>query len=162
VDSTRIENSDGEAANWLSYGRTYDEQRFSPLKQINADNAKNLGLAWFADLDTNRGQEATPLFVDGVVYISIAWSMVKAYDGSTGKLLWSYDPGVPRELGVNACCHVVNRGVAPGTGRSLWPRSMVGSSRSTPQPESRSGPRSLSTPTSPTRLRRPLVLSRAA
>ena len=112
VDSTRIENSDGEAANWLSYGRTYDEQRFSPLKQINADNAKNLGLAWFADLDTNRGQEATPLFVDGVVYISTAWSMVKAYDGSTGKLLWSYDPEVPRELGVNACCDVVNRGVA--------------------------------------------------
>jgi glucose dehydrogenase len=112
VDSARIENSNGDAANWLSYGRTYDEQRFSPLNQINADNAKNLGLAWFADLDTNRGQEATPLVVDGVVYISTAWSMVKAYDGSTGKLVWTYDPGVARELGVNACCDVVSRGVA--------------------------------------------------
>jgi len=112
VNGTRVENGDGEARNWLSYGRTYDEQRYSPLKQINADNATNLGLAWFADLDTNRGQEATPLVVDGVVYISTAWSMVKAYDGRTGKLLWSYDPVVPRELGVNACCDVVNRGVA--------------------------------------------------
>jgi quinohemoprotein ethanol dehydrogenase len=112
VDGSRIENGDAEAANWLSYGRTYSEQRFSPLKQINAGNAKNLGLAWFADLETNRGQEATPLVVDGVVYISTAWSMVKAYDGRTGELLWSYDPAVPRELGVNACCDVVNRGVA--------------------------------------------------
>ena len=112
VDGARIENSDGEARNWLSYGRTYSEQRYSPLKRINSDNAKNLGLAWFADLDTNRGQEATPLAVDGVVYISTAWSMVKAYDGVTGKLLWSYDPAVPRAVGVNACCDAVSRGVA--------------------------------------------------
>jgi quinohemoprotein ethanol dehydrogenase len=112
VDGTRIENADAEPQNWLSYGRTYDEQRYSPLQQINAENAKNLGLAWFADLGTNRGQEATPLVVDGVVYISTAWSLVKAYDGRTGQLLWSYDPAVPRELGVNACCDVVNRGVA--------------------------------------------------
>jgi len=112
VDGARIENADAEARNWLSYGRTYSEQRYSPLKQINAENAKELGLAWFADLDTNRGQEATPLVIDGVVYISTAWSMVKAYDGRTGSLLWAYDPAVPRELGVNACCDVVNRGVA--------------------------------------------------
>jgi quinohemoprotein ethanol dehydrogenase len=72
VDGARIENSYAEARNWLSYGRTYSEQRYSPLKQINADNARDLGLAWFADLDTNRGQEATPLVVDGVLYISTA------------------------------------------------------------------------------------------
>ena len=112
VDGARIESSDAEARNWLSYGRTYSEQRYSPLKRINSDNAKNLGLAWFADLDTNRGQEATPLAIDGVVYISTAWSMVKAYDGATGKLLWSYDPAVPRAVGVNACCDAVSRGVA--------------------------------------------------
>jgi quinohemoprotein ethanol dehydrogenase len=112
VDGARIENADAEARNWLSYGRTYSEQRYSPLNRINSDNAKNLGLAWFADLDTNRGQEATPLAIDGVVYISTAWSMVKAYDGVTGRLLWSYDPAVPRVIGVNACCDAVNRGVA--------------------------------------------------
>ena len=117
VDATRMNNADRDAANWLSYGRTYSEQRFSPLTKMTADNAKQLGLAWFADLDTNRGQEATPLVIDGVMYVSTAWSMVKAYDAATGKLLWSYDPEVPRELGVEGCCDVVNRGVAAWNGK---------------------------------------------
>jgi alcohol dehydrogenase (cytochrome c)/quinohemoprotein ethanol dehydrogenase len=112
VTGARLEDTDGEARNWLSYGRTYDEQRYSPLTKINADNANRLGLAWFADLDTHRGQEATPLIVDGVMYVSTAWSLLKAYDARSGKLLWSYDPKVPRDLGVNACCDVVSRGVA--------------------------------------------------
>jgi quinohemoprotein ethanol dehydrogenase len=112
VDGERIANADAEPGNWLSYGRTYSEQRFSPLARINDKNAQNLGLAWFADLDTNRAQEATPLVVDGVMYISTAWSLVKAYEARTGKLLWAYDPQVRRELGVNACCDVGNRGVA--------------------------------------------------
>ena len=117
VDSARMNNADRDAANWLSYGRTYSEQRFSPLSKITTDNAKQLGLAWFADLDTNRGQQATPLVIDGVMYVSTAWSMVKAYDAATGKLLWSYDPQVPRELGVKGCCDVVNRGVAAWKGK---------------------------------------------
>jgi quinohemoprotein ethanol dehydrogenase len=117
VDGARIEGGENEARNWLSYGRTYSEQRFSPLTQINVDNAKNLGLAWFAELKSNRGQEATPLAVDGVVYISTAWSMVNAYDGRTGRLLWSYDPVVPREVGINGCCEVVSRGVAAWNGK---------------------------------------------
>jgi quinohemoprotein ethanol dehydrogenase len=112
VDGERIANADAEPGNWLSYGRTYSEQRYSPLKQINDKNAQKLGLAWFADLDTNRAQEATPLIVDGAMYVSTAWSLVKAYDARTGKLLWAYDPQVHRELGVNACCDVGNRGVA--------------------------------------------------
>jgi len=117
VDAARMNNADRDAANWLSYGRTYSEQRFSPLTKITPDNAKQLGLAWFADLDTNRGQEATPLVIDGVMYVSTAWSMVKAYDAATGKLLWSYDPEVPRELGVKGCCDVVSRGVAAWNGK---------------------------------------------
>ena len=97
---------------WLSTGRTYDEQRFSPLTQINDKNADTLGIAWSADLDTQRGQEATPLMIDGRLIVSTAWSMVKAFDAKTGKLLWSYDPKVPRETLVKACCDAVNRGVA--------------------------------------------------
>jgi quinohemoprotein ethanol dehydrogenase len=97
---------------WLSYGRTHDEQRFSPLEAINPETVKGLGLAWSADLDTNRGQEATPIVVDGVIYISTAWSMVKAYDAVSGKQLWSYDPKVPRETLIRVCCDAVNRGVA--------------------------------------------------
>src|SRR5216684_2242195 len=117
VDAARMSGADRDAANWLSYGRTYSEQRFSPLSSITADNAKQLGLAWYADLDTNRGQQATPLVIDGVMYVSTAWSMVKAYDAATGKLLWSYDPQVPRELGVKGCCDVVSRGVAAWKGK---------------------------------------------
>ena len=78
VDSKRMGEADREPGNWMSYGRTYSEQRFSPLDQITADNVKKLGLAWYADFDTNRGQEATPLVIDGVLYVSIAWSMVNA------------------------------------------------------------------------------------
>jgi quinohemoprotein ethanol dehydrogenase len=117
VDAARIEGADQDPANWMTYGRTYSEQRFSPLSKITADNVGQLGLAWFADLETNRGQEATPLVIDGVMYISTAWSMVKAFDAKTGALLWSYDPAVPRELGVRGCCDVVNRGVAAWKGK---------------------------------------------
>jgi PQQ-dependent dehydrogenase (methanol/ethanol family) len=102
----------GTDSDWLSYGRTYDEQRFSPLKAINVDNAKDLGLAWSADFDTARGQEATPLVIDGKLYTTTAWSKVRAYDGATGKLLWEYDPKVPGPVAVKACCDVVNRGLA--------------------------------------------------
>jgi glucose dehydrogenase len=73
----------------LSHGRSYGEQRFSPLDQINRQTVGALGLAWFADLDTRRGQEATPLVADGVLYVSTAWSKVKAYDAATGR------PGEP-------------------------------------------------------------------
>jgi alcohol dehydrogenase (cytochrome c)/quinohemoprotein ethanol dehydrogenase len=117
VDGPRISQADKDAANWPTYGRTYSEQRYSPLSKITADNAKRLGLAWHADLDTSRGQAATPLVIDGVMYVSTAWSMVKAYDAKSGKLLWSYDPEVPREFGVKGCCDVVNRGVAAWNGK---------------------------------------------
>ena len=117
VDATRLGEADHEPGNWMTYGRTYAEQRFSPLSRITAGNVKQLGLAWYADLDTNRGQEATPLVIDGVLYVSTAWSMVKAYNAKTGGLLWSYDPAVPRALGVRGCCDVVNRGVAAWQGK---------------------------------------------
>jgi len=97
---------------WLSYGRDYAETRFATLKQINDGTVGQLGLAWFADLDTARGQESTPLMHDGVLYVTTAWSMVKAYDARTGALKWSYDPQVPREKLVDVCCDAVNRGVA--------------------------------------------------
>ena len=97
---------------WLTYGRDLAEQRFSPLTLINDANVGQLGLAWSHDLETARGQEATPLMHDGVLYVSTAWSMVKAFDAKTGALKWEYDPKVPRETLVRACCDAVNRGVA--------------------------------------------------
>ncbi|MEJ0038236.1 MAG: PQQ-dependent dehydrogenase, methanol/ethanol family [Gammaproteobacteria bacterium] len=108
---------DDAANQWPSVGRTSEEQRFSPLAQINSGNVNKLGLAWYADFDTNRGQEATPLFIDGVLYLSTAWSKVKAYDARTGKLLWAFDPKVPGEFAGRGCCDVVNRGVAAWDGK---------------------------------------------
>lgn len=109
TDAKLLAAAEGE---WLSYGRDYAEQRFSTLTQINDKNVGELGLAWSADLDTARGQEATPLMHDGTLYITTAWSLVKAYDARTGALKWSYDPKVPREKLVEVCCDAVNRGVA--------------------------------------------------
>jgi quinohemoprotein ethanol dehydrogenase len=117
IDGTRIANADREPGNWLAHGRTYDEQRFSPLKGINAGNVASLGLAWSWDTGTTRGLESTPLVVDGVMFNSGSWSVVWAHDARTGELLWSYDPQVPREWGRYACCDVVNRGVALWKGK---------------------------------------------
>jgi len=116
VDGKRIAAADSNAE-WLSYGKGYSEQRFSPLDKINAGNVGQLGLAWFAEFDTDRGQEATPLVVDGVLYTSTAWSKVFAFDAKTGKQLWKFDPKVEGAKGFNACCDVVNRGVAVWKGR---------------------------------------------
>jgi quinohemoprotein ethanol dehydrogenase len=117
VNGSRLLAADVEPGQWMSHGRTYNEQRFSPLDQINTGTVGKLGLAWFADLDSRRGQEATPLVADGVLYVSTAWSKVKAFDATTGKPLWTYDPEVPGEWAVNACCDVVNRGVALWQGK---------------------------------------------
>jgi quinohemoprotein ethanol dehydrogenase len=117
VDGARIIGADQEPGNWMSHGRTYSEQRFSPLKEINERNIGELGLAWYYDLDTDRGQEATPIVVDGVMYFTSAWSKVFALNAATGARLWSYDPKVPPEWAVNACCDVVNRGVAVWKGK---------------------------------------------
>ncbi len=117
VDDARLVAAGDDPSVWLSYGRTYDEQRHSPLDQIHAGNVGELGLGWHYELGTKRGLEATPIFVDGVLYFTGTWSVVHAVDARTGELLWKHDPAVPRETGGKACCDVVNRGVAVYRGR---------------------------------------------
>jgi PQQ-dependent dehydrogenase (methanol/ethanol family) len=117
VTAERLLAADAEPGQWLATGRTYGEQRFSPLAEIDTSNVGELGLAWFGDLRVPRAQESTPLFVDGVLYVTTAWSNVKAYDARTGRELWHYDADVPGEWGSRACCDVVNRGVAVWNGR---------------------------------------------
>jgi quinohemoprotein ethanol dehydrogenase len=112
VNGEAIIAADQRPGVWLSHGRTYSEQRFSPLKQITTENVTGLGLAWTSDLDTNRGMEATPIVVDGVMYLTSAWSVAYAYNAKTGERLWKFDPEVDKARGVSACCDVVNRGVA--------------------------------------------------
>ena len=107
----------GDGTDWPAIGRDYNEQRFSPLTQINDRNVQQLGIAWSADLPDARGQESTPVMVDGVLYVTGPWSKVFAFDAVSGKLVWTYDPKVDGLKGVQSCCDVVNRGVAVWKGR---------------------------------------------
>jgi PQQ-dependent dehydrogenase (methanol/ethanol family) len=116
VDGARLAAAD-QNTDWPAVSKGYAEQRFSPLDKVNAANVSQLGLAWFAQFDTDRGQEATPVEVDGVIYTTTAWSKVFAFDAATGKPLWAYDPKVEGSKGFDACCDVVNRGVAVWKGR---------------------------------------------
>jgi PQQ-dependent dehydrogenase (methanol/ethanol family) len=118
VDAARLAAADADPGQWMSHGRTSDEQRFSPLADIDTDNVQDLKLAWHYDLDAiARGQSTTPLVIDGVMYVTTTWSKLFALDATSGKLLWSYDPEVPGDWGVNACCDVTNRGVAAWQGK---------------------------------------------
>ena len=112
IDDARLRAADTDVGNWLTHGRTYDERRTSPLDQIDEHNVSRLGLAWSLELGTNRGVEATPIVVDGVLFATGPWSVVYAVDARSGRLIWQHDPQVPRRYGRIACCDVVNRGVA--------------------------------------------------
>ena len=109
--------SGGDGRDWAAAGFNYAEQRYSPLTQVNAGNVGQLGLAWSADMPDARGQEATPIVIDGKLFVTGPWSKVFAFDAATGRPLWTYDPGVDKQKGAQACCDVVNRGVAAWKGR---------------------------------------------
>jgi len=91
VDGAAIANEQ-DTGNWLSYGRTYSEQRYSPLDQINENTVAGLKADWALELPTDRTLLATPIVVDGVMYISGSYSVVRAVDAQSGKVLWTYDP----------------------------------------------------------------------
>jgi len=123
VDTERLvaSQSPENAGQWMSYGRDYSEQRYSPLKQITVDNVSQLGLTWYADLAERGGSyETTPVVVDGRIFVTAPWSKVYAFDAKTGKPLWKYDPKVPGEWAVKLCCGIVNRGVAVWKGKVIW------------------------------------------
>jgi quinohemoprotein ethanol dehydrogenase len=117
VDGAAIIAADQRPGIWISHGRTYSEQRFSPLAKVNKETVGQLGLAWSQNLDVGRGMEATPIVVDGTMYVTSAWSIVYALDAKTGERKWTFDPKVDKARGVYACCDVVNRGVAIWKGK---------------------------------------------
>jgi quinohemoprotein ethanol dehydrogenase len=117
VTTQRLLHADSEPSQWMTYGGDYNEQRYSRLTKITPDNVKKLGLKWFADYDTNLSQDGTPLYIDGVIYTSTAWSKVYAFDAVTGKTLWQYDPKTPGEWIRNVCCGIANRGIAAYNGK---------------------------------------------
>ena len=112
INQERIINADNEPGSWLSHGRNYEEQRYSPLVQINKNNIDNLELAWSFDMSSTRALESTPIVVDGTMFLTSEWSIVYAIDAKTGNEVWYYDPEVPKDWGRKACCDVVNRGAA--------------------------------------------------
>ena len=117
IDGNSIRANAATSKDWPAVGLDYGETRFSKLDQINAGNVKNLGLVWSYSLDSSRGVEATPIVVDGIMYVSAPWSVVHAIDARTGKGIWTFDPEVSREKGYRGCCDVVNRGVALHKGK---------------------------------------------
>ncbi len=118
VDADRLAKADLEPQNWFAGGRDKDADYYSPLKAIDADNVKRLGFAWQYDLGTPmRGQEATPIEIDGVMYTSGTWGYVYAINAATGKELWRYDPKPDYFAGRHPCCDLVNRGVAVWRGK---------------------------------------------
>ena len=119
VDNNALKNA-GKSTEWLTYGHDYSEQRYSPLKTINAQNVARLGLAWSYEVGPGGGnQEATPLFSNGVLYGITNWSITFAVDARTGKELWRYDPMADRS--VRLCCGVISRGIALHDGKVIVP-----------------------------------------
>jgi quinohemoprotein ethanol dehydrogenase len=103
---------------WPTYGGSYNEQRFSPLKKIDTTNVGTLGLQWFADYDTNLDQHGSPLYIDGVIYVSTAFNTkVYAFDARTGKELWKFNVNVDGAWLRNVCCGNINRGIAAWNGK---------------------------------------------
>lgn len=117
VDTGRIMNAAEEPEMWLTYGGSYDETRHSSLASVNGDTIQDLGVSWVYTMDKPRGAEATPIVVDGVMYVSGSWSVVYAIDAKTGEELWTYDPEVSGKDAAKGCCDVVNRGVAVHNGK---------------------------------------------
>ena len=107
----------GEPDQWLTPGRDVNGTYYSPLHDINAGNVGKLGFAWDYRLGTHRGQESTPLVIDGVMYATSNFGRVYALDAASGKELWTYDPHIDGQWARYACCDAVNRGLAAFDGR---------------------------------------------
>ncbi|WP_337925450.1 PQQ-dependent dehydrogenase, methanol/ethanol family [Croceicoccus gelatinilyticus] len=104
-------SDDSDGKDWPAFGRTYGEQHFSPLTEINADNVGELGLVWAVDLPA--GNPATgPIAIDGTVYLASGYSVVRAIDVETGKVKWTYDPEAPQASGVKLRQGWGSRGIA--------------------------------------------------
>jgi PQQ-dependent dehydrogenase (methanol/ethanol family) len=123
VDDAALKNAGKTGEEWLTYGLTPGETRYSPLKQIDASNVSRLGLAWSYEVGTGGGtQESTPLVSNGVIYSVTNWSIVFALDARTGKEKWRWDPEVNRTtVTPKICCGVANRGLAVYEGKIFVP-----------------------------------------
>jgi quinohemoprotein ethanol dehydrogenase len=118
VTAERLVRAGSEPGQWMTYGGTYSEQRFSTLKKIDSRNVSQLGLQWFADYDTNQNQHGSPLYIDGVIYVSTARDVVYAFDAKTGAQIWKYNPSIHGER-IRFNVGLVNRGIAAWHGKII-------------------------------------------
>ncbi len=129
VDDKALRDASQNASEWLTNGRDYTEQRYSPLKEVDTNNVAKLGLAWYYDTGSDRGTvETTPIVSNGVMYATLPWSVVVALDARTGAEKWRWDPKINHmnfppgsmgkpdpdkvRTGPSVCCGPANRGVA--------------------------------------------------
>lgn len=119
VTDERVLAESARGENWFLKGGNFRGEHFSPLAQVNAGNVGELGLAWVTNIPIPDGIATTPIVVDGVVYISGAYSVVYAVDAASGDVLWSYDPGVLASLDDAGRSWIgrANRGIAVWDGR---------------------------------------------
>ncbi len=96
IDNSTL-NATEDGSNWAAWGRTFDEQRYSPLDEVNRDTIDRLGLAWTYEFDEEWNMSSQPIAVDGVIYVAVGFSVVHAFDASSGKLLWKYDPKIDKQ-----------------------------------------------------------------
>ena len=117
---TAVASRNSKDVEWTQHGGDPNEQRYSKLNQVTADNVGQLGLAWYADIPERGGYQSTPLMIDGVLYLTAPWSSLYAFDAKSGKQLWKVDPEAPREIaGTSICCNISNRGAAYADGKII-------------------------------------------
>jgi quinohemoprotein ethanol dehydrogenase len=109
-----LDASDGQ--DWPGYGRTFGQQHYSPLSQINETNVSRLGLVWSLDLGLENSVRE-PIAVDGVLYFATGLTIVQAVDASSGRLLWRYDPKSAERAGLNLRLAWGVRGIAWWNGK---------------------------------------------
>src|ERR1019366_7575481 len=141
VDPSRLRAADTEPQNWFTLGRDQNQAYFSPLAQIDASNVGRLGFAWAYDLGTARGQEATPIVIDGTMYTSGTWGYVYALDAATGEDSGSSTLGPIRARPVILAATSSIVAWRSGKGRCSSPRSTAGSTPSMPRRARSSGTR---------------------
>jgi len=108
-----------EPGQWVVAGHDYGNTRFSPLKQINAENASKLSLAYSFSLGSLRSNEASPIVIGNTLYVSTSWGpkYVYALDAATGARKWTFEPEIPDDVLQYACCDVNSRGIAYADGK---------------------------------------------
>lgn len=110
ITSDRLLHAVDEPQNWLTYSGTYSAARYSGLRQIEPANVRNLELKWILQAQVSGSWEASPIVVDGVMYLTERPNDVLAVDARTGRLFWIYTYAGPTDYKV--CCGANNRGLA--------------------------------------------------